>query len=346
MSQKPLLRDLIYFDFEKTASIASQLEGGLIKEIQESYSQGEELGGGFKAYFLNAGMNVKDTESTLIIHSIHHDLLERVERALLADDVAVDLNQVDPNSKSIKKLHEILSEKPYVLVEGICRFHDYQRMKTYMDGFNKILEFMENLKRDSIKKSLQKQIEESEKQIESITDRNQKKIKQRSVGNRKKQLDTEIDKILDQSREQIIPEWQIKGIKGFIDVLMPNRNNLLIQPFDDLEQFKIISNLKQDCFVDSDSDNVLFHYGSQPKVKLTVFGLVTSIPIKPNDETPPDSPDESDPNQLKEKSDIERFEQVFNNVFDATTQIEKFGLFAYYPRVIAYPLAVYYTIRK
>ena len=353
MSQKPSLRDLIYFDFEKTASIASQLEGGLIKEVQESFSHDAELGGGFKAYFLNAGMNVKDTESTLITQGIHHDLLERVERALLDDDVAVDLNQVDPNSKSIKKLHEILSEKPYVLVEGICCFHDYQRMKTYMDGFNKILEFVENLKRDSIKKYLQKQIEKAEKQIEGITDRNDKKTKERKIKDLKNKLDDMVDEGL-QKTSQKIPEWQIEGIKNVINVLMPNRHNLLIQPFDDLEQFKIISNLKQDCFVDSDSDNVLFHYGSQPKVKLTVFGLVTSIPnIKipkpnietPNIETPSDSSGESDSNQSTD-SDIERFEQVFNNVFDATTQIEKFGLFAYYPRVIVYPLAVYYTIRK
>ena len=346
MSQKPFLRDLIYFDFEKTASIASQLEGGLIKEIQESYSQGEELGGGFKAYFLNAGMNVKDTESTLIIHSIHHDLLERVEQALLDANVAVDLNQeFDSDNREIEALHKTLKQKPYVRVEGVCRFHDYQRMKNHIDGINKIGEFMGNSARDSIEKSMQEQIEKAEMQIKATTDRNQKKIKEREVRDQKKRLNDIVDKEL-QEKSQIIPGWQAKGIKDIIDVLMPNRNNLLIQPFDELEQFKVISNLKQDCFIDNDSDNVLFHYGSQPKVKLTVFGLVTSIPIKPNDETPPDSPDESDPNQLKEKSDIERFEQVFNNVFDATTQIEKFGLFAYYPRVIAYPLAVYYTIRK
>ena len=347
MSKKPSLRDLIYFDFEKTASIASQLEGGLIKEIQESYSQGEELGGGFKAYFLNAGMNVKDTESTLITQGIHHDLLERVERALLDDNVAVDLNQVGPNSKSIKKLHEILSEKPYVLVEGICCFHDYQRMKTYMDGFNKILEFMENLKRDSIEKSLQKQIEGSEKQIESITDRNEKAKQRRRIKELKKRISDEVDKSL-QRGIQKIPEWQIDGIKDVIDVLMPNRNNLLIQPFDDLEQFKAISNLKQDSFVDSDLGNVLFHYGSQPNVKLTVFGLVTSIP---NIKTLPNNSGKSDSNQSTDGDQstgdgIKQLEQSFSKVFDKTTQIEKFGLFAYYPRVIVYPLAVYYTIRK
>lgn len=344
MSQKPFLRDLIYFDFDKTASIASQLEGGLIKEIQESYSQGEEMRGGFKAYFLNAGMNVKDTESTLVTQSIHHDLLVRVEQALFEADVAIDLNQVDPNSKSIKKLHEILSEKPYVRVEGVCRFHDYQRIKTHIDGINKIIEFAGKSTRDSIEKSeayrkLQKQIEEGEEQLKSITDRNQKKTKKRSIDNLKKQLSALVDEILGQSVVQIIPGWQAEGIKDIIDVLMPSRNNLLIQPFDDLEQFKVTSNLKQDCFVDSDSDNVLFHYGSQPNVKLTVFGLVTSIPSE-------NSSDRFKTNSQSTGDSIKQFEQSFNKVFDATTQIEKFGLFAYFPRITVYPLAVYYTIRK
>ena len=349
MSQKPFLRDLIYFDFDKTASIASQLEGGLIKEIQESYSQGKEQGVGFKAYFLNAGMNVKDTESTLVTQSIHHDLLVRVEQALFDAKVAVDLNQkFNADSRKIETLHKTLKQKPYVRVEGVCRFHDYQRMKTHIDGINKIGKFMENSARDSIIeeseacRKLQKQIEEGEEQLKSITDRNQKKTKKRRVDNLKEQLDTTVDTILGQSRSQIIPSWQAEGIKDIIDVLMPSRNNLLIQPFDEPGQFKVISNLKQDCFVDSDSDNVLFHYGSQPNVKLTVFGLVTSIP---NSETSLDSFVRTNSSQSTGDS-IKQFEQSFNQVFDSTTQIEKFGLFAYYPRVTVYPLAVYYTIRK
>lgn len=360
--QKPFLRDLIYFDFDKTASIASQLEGGLIKEIQATYSQSREIGGGIDVSLANIGGNANDSRTKLETRGIHHDLLVRVERALFDANVAVDLNQKyqrfddsikTDKSKVIEELHKILSQKSYVRVEGVCRFHDYQRMKTYMDGFNKILEFVENLKRDSIKKFLQKQIEEAEKQIESITDRNEKKTTEWKIKGLKNKLDDMVDEGL-QKASQKIPEWQIEGIKDVIDVLMPNRNNLLIQPFDELKQFKVISNLKQDCFVDSDSDNVLFHYGSQPNVKLTVFGLVTSIPnikipkpnIKtPNIETSPDSSGESNSNQSKD-SDIERFEQVFNRFFDTTTEIEKLGLFAYYPRVTVYPLAVYYTIHK
>lgn len=354
--RKPFLRDLIYFDFDKTASIASQLEGGLIKEIQATYSQSREIGGGIGVSLANIGGNANDSRTKLETRGIHHDLLVRVERALESDaKVAVDLNQKyqkfgdsvkTDEDKAVEELHKILSQKPYVRVEGVCRFHDYQRMKTHIDGISKIGKFMGNSARDRIEKSeayrkLQKQIEEGEEQLKSITDRNQRKTKQRRVDNLKEQLDTEVDKILDQSREQIIPDWQAEGIKDIIDILMPNKNNLLIQPFDKPEQFKVISNLKRDCFVDSDSDNVLFHYGSQPNVKLTVFGLVTSIPKISNSEIPSDNSS----NQSTGDS-IKQFEQSFNKVFDLTTQIEKFGLFAYYPRVIVYPLAVYYTIRK
>ena len=345
MSQKPFLRDLIYFDFDKTASIASQLEGGLIREIQNTHSQFREIEGGIKVPLANIGGNANDSHSKMVTQSIHHDLLARVEDVLFEKKIAVDLNQkFNSDNREIETLHKTLKQKPYVRVEGVCRFHDYQRMKTHIDGINKIVEFMENSARDSIEKSIQKQIEEAESQIESIADRNEKTKQKRKVKELKKRINDEVDKSLQRSGQKI-PDWQAEGIKDIIDVLMPSRNNLLIQPFDKPEQFKVISNLKQDCFVDSDSDNVLFHYGSQPNVKLTVFGLVTSIPTISNSETSPDSFAKTNPSQSTGDS-IKQFEQPFNEVFDLTTQIEKFGLFAYYPRVTVYPLAVYYTIRK
>ena len=320
MSQKPFLRDLIYFDFEKTASIASQLEGGLIKEIQESYSQGEELGGGFKAYFLNAGMNVKDTESTLITQGIHHDLLERVERALFKAEVAVDLNQkyqkFDDSVKAdedeaVKELHKILSQKPYVRVEGTSKFQDYHRVKRLIDGIS--------------------QIEQLQSGIPNTHGNSKRRKGSNKSGNRTLQ-----------TREQMI--------KSIIDLLMPNRNHLFVRPFESLRKFEVVSNLKSDCSVDRDSDNVLFHYGSQPNVKLTVFGLVTSVPSKPsnnnNDNTDKSSKD--GPKQISQVSDVSAdvVSQVFDEIFEKTKPLEKYGQITHYPSITLYPFAVYRTIYK
>ena len=41
-----VIRDLIYFDFDKAASIDSQLGGGLLNEIQSTSNANRDLGGG------------------------------------------------------------------------------------------------------------------------------------------------------------------------------------------------------------------------------------------------------------------------------------------------------------
>lgn len=139
------------------------------------------------------------------------------------------------------------------------------------------------------------------------------------------------------------PKWQVEGIKDIIDLLMPMRNNLLIRPFDELAEFIVMSNLKHDLLVDTDLDHVLFGYGSQPQMPLTVYGLVTSIANSNGGSVDGTSHESSQSHSVGE---VQQFEQAFHAVFDATTQIEKFGLFAYYPRVTVYPLAVYNSIRK
>ena len=75
---------------------------------------------------------------------------------------------------------------------------------------------------------------------------------------------------------------------------------------------------------------------------ITVFGLVTSIS---NDQDVVSWEPHAGA-QGNSGGEVEQFEKAFHTIFDATTQIEKFGLFAHYPRVTVYPLAVYNSIRK
>ena len=348
MSKKPFLRDLIYFDFDKTASIASQLEDGLLKEIQESYSKTREFGGGIDVQIANIGGNANDSRTKLVTRAIHHDLLVRVEKSLFDAEIATDINEqfVGLSNIEIDKLHQILQHKPYVRVEGTSRFHDYQRMKTYLETINKIVDFMALSVQDSFRKSdayrlAQAQLAEAKEQAKSLTDRNQKALAKTRIDETEKQLKAGLNQIIEQQSGKI-EDWQIEGIKDIVNTVMPKRINLLIQPFEVLKDFRVISNLKQDCFVDSDLDNVLFAYGSQPNVQLTVFGLVTSIPV----DKPPQNVVHDTDNQQANENAIKQFERVFHSVFDGTMQIEEFGRFSYYPSVTVYPLAVYYTIRK
>lgn len=144
MPEKQPVKDLLYLDFGKIASIASQLDEGLIKEIHDTHSDANELGGGINIQVANIGKSKNDSKSQLVIRSMHHDLLTRVENYLLEDGLAVDLNACFAGQEvNVDDIHQILTDNPYVRVEGNSRFHNYQRMKDYMDGFNKIFEFME-----------------------------------------------------------------------------------------------------------------------------------------------------------------------------------------------------------
>jgi len=304
MSQKPFIRDLIYFDFDKTASIISQIDSGLIKEMRDEEVNTREIGGGVDVRLAKIGGKADDTRSKLVVRSTHHDLLVRVEDALFKKDVAVDINtDFSPDKPTIGALHERLAVKRCVRAEGMSTFQDYRRVKECLDGVA---------------------------QLQSVlgtpnTDRKSRKHKGSSKGGDR----------ASQTQEQML------AFKSIVDLLMPNRNHLFVQPFESLCEFKIISNLKTECYVDKDPNNVLFHYGSRPNVRLTVFGLVTSVPSKPSNNNSDNSKTANSSND-----GTKQISEVFDQIFDMIAPLEEFGQVTHYPSVTVYPLAVYRTIAK
>jgi hypothetical protein len=77
------LRDLLYLDWEKAASIFSQLQGGLLKETQESAEKARErragLGLSIGPLRPEVGGSAADRASVVETRVMHHDLL-RMER--------------------------------------------------------------------------------------------------------------------------------------------------------------------------------------------------------------------------------------------------------------------------
>ena len=272
MSESLPVRDLIYLDFGKVASLASQLDKGLLKEIHDTQSDTNDLEGGFNIQVANFGRGKTKSRSQLVIRSIHHDLLSRLEECLLDAGLAVDLNEnFDRVVPTVDKIHHKLKTAPYARVEGACRFHDYQRMKNYMDGLNKIHEFMKGSASDQVRKHLEQTIEIEYAKLDEISDRNQKKRRQKELERQKKDLPKEIEKLVAAQVTNRLPVWQVNGVKDIIDLLMPRRNNLLIRPFDAIPDFIVMSNLKSEFLVDADLDHVLFAYGSQPHVPHNSF---------------------------------------------------------------------------
>jgi hypothetical protein len=123
---------------------------------------------------------------------------------------------------------------------------------------------------------------------------------------------------------------------------MPGRINLRIYPFEHYPSFQIMANLKKECFLDGDIDHVLFTYGPRPNIKLTVFGLITSIPNKEDEYFNPLSEFES--LEDEEKTSEISFEQGMRGLFVGMEGFEKMIRFSRYPNVTIYPYAVYRNI--
>ena len=348
MSDTMPIRDLIYFDFDKAASIFSQLEDGLLTEIHETQSDTDEVGVGMNFHFLNVGGKTSDSNSRLAVKSLHHDLLTRLLHKLRAQNLFLDLaEEFASNTHDVDALHSELNDRPYLQAEGVSKFHDFERIKTLVNGLNAVIDFSAESARDSIMKSeaykgFARQVDEAELEIRTINNSKQKSAAKKKVKTAKAQLDEIVNVAIANAQQSQLPDWQVNGIDSFINLIVPKRKMLVLQPFDDNSDLKLICNLKEDCFVDSDLDNLLFAYGSQPNVPLSIFGLATDIPEQ---KTNPMEGGSAKTSETKGDA-VQQLERAFETVFDGIKPIENFGRFAYYPRITVYPLAVYRIIRK
>jgi hypothetical protein len=140
----------------------------------------------------------------------------------------------------------------------------------------------------------------------------------------------------------VVSEWLVHGVRQWVDTFMRDQINLRIYPFESLSNFQVISNLKRECFVDANLENLIFAYGAQPNMPLTVLGLITSLPPKDAQRFDPLAEFEERAGALSES---EEFEAAFRGVFSGALAFESFVRFSRYPNITVYPLAVYRTVR-
>jgi hypothetical protein len=185
---------------------------------------------------------------------------------------------------------------------------------------------------------------------------------QRSAALRQvKEMEQQLGDVLSQlaGADEAPPEWLIDGIRKWISVFTPGRITLRAYPNEDEPAFHLVANLKRESFVDADLGNLLLAYGTRPTVKLTVLGLVTSVPAEsghpfdPMGEYPPEAEAMAEAaeeagtdigSESDGETDAERvasFERAFRKLFRAFEGMEQFGRATRYPRVTIYPIAIY-----
>ena len=293
MSGTPRLRDLIYFDFDKTASIFSQLHGGLKTAMQTTDAKGQEGNLSIAQHILSLGYKRSKSESTTETFQVHHDIVDTTESELQNRGMLVDLNcEFGEEIKEVDQIRRVLQERPYIRAEGTSEFQDFQMLQRLINVF-----------------------------LDLATQQQQPSALATSAGN--------------QSAE-------MKLISTFVNMIVPNRLHFAVQPIKHITELVMYSNLKQECIVDRDSDNVLFHYGSQPSTKLTLFGHVSSVP----------DPEHNRSSLFDQRASVAQSEQTrdffasMNQMTEGLKPLEEFQSFASYPSIVVYPLAVYRSIQK
>ncbi len=134
----------------------------------------------------------------------------------------------------------------------------------------------------------------------------------------------------------------MEAVPNLMDVVMPSQSRFAVQPFHYLGNFKLYSKLKEDCFIDGDSESVDFHYGSRPSVRLTLFGLLSSTPLGDSKRASLFdmlSSQYSDESGLNIAADLEQ-------ALDALKPLQQKEQTALYPSMTVLPLAIYRTIRR
>lgn len=337
------IRDLVYLDFDKAASIWSQFEGGLRERvsINNDDGKGQKAGVTFgipKVAEANLGADYSQKRSTLETKILHHDILDRVDKELTESGLVCDVSKSITSSEvSSEYIRETIGDSPYVKATGSCVIENYPRILSICERFNHLVEFISKGGVETIKKSpefieLQEQINQSNIALKSIKDRNEKKIAQIK-------LDALKSASTNLCRTDInnIDDWLINGIKLWIETFMENRVNFRTYPFAQCPSFQVLCNLKRDCIVDQDPEHLFYGYGNRPNVKLTVFGLITSSPALNASEFDPMSEFETN----KPLNDKVAFEQAFRKLFMAMDDIEAFSRYSRYPNITIHPIAIY-----
>jgi len=337
-----MVRDLLYFDFDKAASIWSQFEAGLVERTSVTEDTGKDRAAGTRFGIpgvaeANLGVDYIQKRSILQSKTLHHDLLNRVEESLRRAGLVADLADQPSDTSSPDAIRAAIGRRPYLLAAGNSVLEDYRRILAIAEKFNEIIGFIVKASQESAKKSapyleLMQMISDQEKATDQLRDRNQKAVAKSQVSKMRRQVDELLKPQLDS-----VDDWLVQGMRLFINTFMSTRINFRIYPFSECPGFQVLCNLKRDCFVDSDLEHLLYGYSNRPNVPLAVFGLITSLPPKEPAAFDPMKEFQDDPELAKSAA----FEQGFRGVFGGMEGMEAIVRFSRYPNVTVHPIAVY-----
>lgn len=342
------IRELLYFDIEKATSIWSQYQWGKtqnfeINQISSNHLQERITASAMKLVEGQVQSDRISNNSIVEKKIIHHDLLNRVERALKELKLIADFSDFNSSSEEItpESIRNFIGTRPFVMCEGWCFIEDFSRIIKFESKINEIDDYINRSNISQISNNsgindILERLRTKERELENSND-----------SNKKFRLECEIKKIYDDISKlgttvDHVEKWVIDGIRLWIDTFLKDRLIFRTIPFENCVQFQIINNLKKGCIVDGDIEYLISSYGTQPNIKISSLGLITALPPKEQNTLSP--LDEFTQNM--ELSKVKAFEKALRAIFPATEEVEAFTRFYSFPNIMVEPIAIFRNLHN
>lgn len=311
------LYDYIYVDLDKAISLYSQLTGGVVELRESNFESGKTADNkrkyDFKVFKHDAGGTTQNREQSKEVIKPYHSFLIELEQLLLDEGHLVDLSsETDDSSLRDAPFRQHVLESFAIKATGRSVIEDYERIKGISAAFPNVVKLINKSTEASVLESeeykkVQAEIDEAEDEAKKIKDRNKRSQATQIVKQRKKVL---ADLLTANTGIDAPPEWLLDGLQTWINTFLPGIINLRVYPSEDRTDEHVLGHLKRECFTDSDSASFHFTYGSFPTEKLTVVGIVASVPNEGGEDFDP-LEEFSKPNL----EDAESVENAFRGVF-------------------------------
>jgi len=321
---------------EKVSSLYSQLTGGIIQQYEASTSSSSNSKNlrnyDFKIFKHEAGGTDSDSQSLKETRISHHDIYNELEKSLFENGYAAEIG-IDITKEQIEsgEATNVFENTLCVKAEGWGVLEDYERISRIADNYGDIAALINKSIESSFKNTpecadILEKIELQKSEIKGMKNGQQKTKKKNELID----LEKSIKHLIESSQIGAVEDWIIEGMRNWIRVFLPRIFNFRLYPFDDLDNFHILSNLKRESFIENDTESVHFLYGSKPSVKISILGVITSIPQENGQSFDPMK--EFDDEEVEEEgNEAESIEKAFRGVFRGFDGFEEMVRTCRYP---------------
>jgi hypothetical protein len=344
------IKDFIYLDMEKVSSLYSQLSGGMVQSVESSSATSEDSKNlrnyDFKLFKHEAGGTKAGSSVLKETRVSHHEIYNLLEQELFSNgyaaEIGVDISKENIDSGDAVKIFE---SALCIKAEGHIVLEDYERLTRIADNYDDIRKFINNSIQSNLKetpelKEFIANIDVKKEEIKKMKNGSSKIIKKNELNS----AENELSEFMTSNQVSKVEDWIIEGLKTWVRVFLPDVFNVRLYPFDDSENFHVMSNVKRKFFLDDNTESVHYLFGSKPTIKVTMLGVITSIPQKEGESFEPMR--EFDNADLEtEGNEAKSVEKGFRGVFRGFEGLEVMIRNCRYPRIMVQPIAIYRAIK-